>query len=366
MSQHVTNRLILGSLIMAVGLLTGCGTASDGGIYKSVDAGEHWEQKTLINIVNKKVTTISAVDVSSLLMHPTDPAVIYIGTKANGMYVTFDGAEHWISTGLTSGSIPSIAMDLIATDTIYAAKDKTIMKTTDGGVTWDTVYTDVKNGTITAVVVDSFDNSRIYAATNSGAIIKSTDRGLNWNLRFQNDDGIQELLMASHDTRILYALTSKNELYKTTTGGEERPDIVLPKNSNPINSGWDKLNVDKVYDVAIDPSDPQIVYLVNNHGIQRSFDNAVSWNEVPTLIGLDDPQNITIRNITVTPSNPTVIYFTIGNSIHKSLDGGISWKVLENFPSARNLTGLVANYIDASTIYAGTAAPVEKKGLLKI
>ena len=140
----------------------------------------------------------------------------------------------------------------------------------------------------------------------------------------------------------------------------------LPKNTNPVNSGWDKELVGRVYDISIDPNNSTVVYIATDHSVEKSADDGVSWSDVHTLLASDDALNKSIRNIVVLPGNPSVLYFTISNSLYKSLDGGLNWKVLENFPSSRSLSLLVADYNNPSTVYAGTVQVQKKGGFIKI
>jgi len=220
-------------------------------------------------------------------------------------------------------------------------------------------------------MVDSFEHNRLYAGTAGGVVLKSYDYGINWDLRLQIEEGIQKLVMARHDTRIIYALTNEYDLYKTTTGGEVTDGAIAEE----INSGWtqmfdkefkDKFNDgEKVTDIIIDPNDSTVVYTVTRRGLMRGADNASSWSDIVTLIGVGDKQSEQIKNLTLSPGNSLEIYFSIGKSIHKSTDGGTSWKIIENFPSTRSITALLIDYQTPNVIYAGTQVIEKKGGLLK-
>ncbi|HXZ25712.1 MAG TPA: hypothetical protein VEI24_05775, partial [Nitrospiria bacterium] len=64
-----------------------------GGVYKSVDRAEHWKA------VNEGLS-IEAIGgalshgVSAIVLHPTEPDTLYIGTT-RGFFVSRDGAAHW-------------------------------------------------------------------------------------------------------------------------------------------------------------------------------------------------------------------------------------------------------------------------------
>lgn len=366
-------------LLSLVFLGVSCGEKPDGGVLRSLDSGETWEQKVFVNQNGRRTTTIADLPVSLMVFHPTDANIIYMGTKGNGLYITLTGGEQWIPSSITTGNIASIAIDPIDPRIIYLAKGTSILKSTDEGLTWETVYQDVNSATINVVLVDSYEHSRVYAATSAGTILKSYDYGINWDLRMQMDQSIKRLLMANFDTRILYALTSEQKIYVTTTGGEA-PETVTEDGAEvdaavEVNAGWELLldktfkeqynDGEKVSDIVLDPNDNTILYLVSRRGLMRGANNGTGWTDIATLVGVEDKQNDTIKNLTITPGDSKTMYFTIGHIIHKSTDGGQTWKIIENFPSSRSITELIVDYQTPNVLYAGTQT-IEKKGGLFI
>lgn len=362
--------IALGSMVVVLG--ASCGAPKDGGVFRSLDSAENWEQKVFIAQDGRRTRTINEVNVKTMAFHPTDANIIYLGSKGSGLYLTLTGGEQWTqSSTVTSGTINAIAVDPIDPRNVYIAKDSTIMKSTDEGLTWETIYSDVDGAAITSLIVDSFEHSRLYAGTSSGVVLKSYDYGINWDLRMQIEHGIAKLIMAKHDTRIIYLLTDEYDLYRTTSGGEVADGAL----AEDINLGWvllldktfkEKFNDgEKVTDVVIDPNDSTVVYLVTRRGIMRGADSASDWTDIVTLIGVGDKQNEQIKNLSISPGNSQEIFFSIGKTIHKSTDGGQSWKIIENFPSTRNITALLIDYQTPNVIYAGTEKVEKKGGLLK-
>ena len=88
---------------------------STGG-YKSINGGTSW-----VAINNLQYVDVFAID-------PTNPEVMYSGTRTTGMYRSINGGTSWsqINTGLTSSLVDHMVLDPTATDTIFI--------TTSGGV----------------------------------------------------------------------------------------------------------------------------------------------------------------------------------------------------------------------------------------
>lgn len=369
MKRHTTSLCIVLSALVVLG--ASCSGQQDGGVFRSLDGGETWEQKVFLSSDGKKVRTINSVTVTTMAFHPVDANIIYLGTKENGLYITLSGGEQWLPSSITSGTITRIEIDPIDPNNIYVAMGSTIKKSADEGVTFDTIYQDVTGATIIDIVVDSFEHNRVYGATSGGSVVKSYDYGVNWDLRLEQEDSIKRLLMAKHDTRILYALTTDYNLYRTTTGGE------LPEGAaiDDINAGWQLLldrsfkeqfeNGHKVVDIAFDPNDTTIIYLVTRRGILKGTNNGTDWSDIVTLLGVGDNQNEDIRNLAITPGNSKQITFTLGHIIHQSNDGGETWKSIETFPSERNISTLIIDYQTPQVVYAGTEPIEKKRGLIK-
>ncbi len=76
------------------------------------------------------------------------------------------------------------------------------------------------------------------------------------------------------------------------------------------------------YSIAVDPTDPDIVYVGSKKVIFKSLDAGMTWNEYPA--NCDD----TIPVIDVNPSSPSTIYGVgraAGFAFLKSIDGGVTW-----------------------------------------
>jgi len=109
-------------------------------------------------------------------------------------------------------------------------------------------------------------------------------------------------------------------LWKTTNGGTS------------WTTNTDELTVIGVSDVAIDPSNTQIMYLATGDsdgsdtfstGILKSTDGGATW----ATTGLNWNANLgrTIGRVLVNPTNPQIILVFASNGIHRSTNGGTSF-----------------------------------------
>jgi photosystem II stability/assembly factor-like uncharacterized protein len=114
--------------------------------------------------------------------------------------------------------------------------------------------------------------------------------------------------------------------------------------------------------LAIDPSNPAIVYVGTSGGVFKSTDFGASWSAVST--GL--PAGYIPRTLALDPRTPSTVY--AGGScgvygpcgIYKSHDGGASWTAINaGLEDVIFVESLAIDPIDPDVIYAGTQACLE-------
>ncbi len=182
--------------------------AADGGVWKTTDAGRTW---------NPLFDHEKAASVGALVVAPSDPAVLYVGTgqvttrwdiaSGNGVYRSGDGGKTWEHRGLAdSRHIGRLWVDPRNADVVLAAAqghffgpnaERGVFRSTDGGKSWDKVlFVDDNTGAVD-LAADPAVPDTIYAALwqvryypwlsyftpNIGpgsGIYKSTDGGKTW------------------------------------------------------------------------------------------------------------------------------------------------------------------------------------------
>lgn len=132
----------------------------------------------------------------SAAFHPTRDGVIYMGGDVNGMYRSDDNGKSWkiINNNISGYGVFTIAVDPSTPDTVWAATDEGLSKSTDMGETWKTIaksapkdlrLTGEKNKAIHNVAVDPTNSSIVYLGTPHGKIYKTTDGGETWTQIYQ-------------------------------------------------------------------------------------------------------------------------------------------------------------------------------------
>ncbi|HKO45254.1 MAG TPA: SBBP repeat-containing protein [Pyrinomonadaceae bacterium] len=143
------------------------------------------------------------------------------------------------------------------------------------------------------------------------------------------------------------ALRTRSPLYRTVDGGAAW---------NNDNYG---LNGDVVTALAVDPTNPSIVFAATHKGVFRSADGGRNWSLSST--GL---VTFVIFNIVFDPLTPSTVYLTDFNGsfgVYKSVNGGANWTELNNSvnPNA-DVLSLAIDPVTPTTLYAGWSGGVFK------
>lgn len=351
-----------------------CGTPADGGIFLSSDNGETWEQRVYVGQEKKKVITISDVNVENIFFDPQNADVMYIASKDNGLFKSINAGESWGQLPVSGERIRDIGINAVDTNVLYVTLNATIIKSSDAGEHWETVYTDPRSATILRVEPDWFNPSRVFATTSIGNIILSEDAGINWSTIFETDEPLSDFVIDPVDSRVMYAVELDRNIHKSIDGGETWKPLVT------TTTVWSKSVAAASSDPAaeediigrkptsfrsliMDPNDNDHLFLLSPQGILHSLNGGVSWSYINTLIALDAPENASIRSFIVVPNSPETYLFSLGRIFHKSTNASTSWKTIENFPSGRIVTVLAVSPLAPDRVFAGTEALPKKGGL---
>ncbi|MEK6285677.1 MAG: SBBP repeat-containing protein [Acidobacteriota bacterium] len=132
--------------------------ADSGGVFKSINGGTVWRGR---------LGTPSGA--RSIAIDPVNTASLYVWSIGGGISKSTDGAQTWslINSGLPSKAVRVVAIDPIATNTLYAGTDHGIQKSTDGGVSWMTTVSRVTNAPANAIAIDPRVTSTLYAGASA-------------------------------------------------------------------------------------------------------------------------------------------------------------------------------------------------------
>jgi photosystem II stability/assembly factor-like uncharacterized protein len=222
-----------------------------------------------------------------------------------------------------------------------------VWKTTDFGRTWRPIFDDQPTGSIGAITVAPSDPNIVYVGSGEGlhrpdlstgdGIYRSTDAGATWtHLGLRGGQQIPRIAVDPRDLNRLfvavlghpYGPNAERGIFRSLDGGGSFQKV-LYKDENTGGC-----------DVAIDPSNPDVVYAgmwearegpwenaawTGGGGLFKSTDGGSTWHALTT--GL--PSDLSQVHIAIAPSDPKRIYIFAATGrpvgIYRSDDGGANW-----------------------------------------
>jgi PKD repeat protein len=302
------------------------------GFYRSNDAGNSFsERATSPNLLGWSPNGGDSGGQGwydlAIAASPTDPGVVLVGGV--NIWRTNNGGDNWSLNAhwYGGGGAPYVhadVHDLIfvpgSGSAFYAACDGGVFRTTNGGSAW----TDLSNGLEIAQLY-RFSNS----ATNPELILSGwQDNGS--NLKNNNawrhvlgGDGMECIIDHSNPS-VMYGSLYYGYVLKSTNGGNSF-DVIVNSDGGGVDSRglW-------VTPYVMHPTNPNTL-LIGKNELYRSTSGGDYWSALGSLTG-----NGQIRAIAYAPSNPLHIYASRGNILNRSTNGGITFN---NFSSGLpNLT----------------------------
>ncbi|HVI10913.1 MAG TPA: glycosyl hydrolase [Candidatus Binatia bacterium] len=270
---------------------------------------------------------------------------------------TFSGLKfRSLGPAVASGRVMSIAVNPKNKFEYYAGlASGGVWKTVNDGTTWSPVFDSEGSYSIGWVALDPNDASVIWVGTGESnsqrsvgygdGIYRSDDGGKNWtNLGLKKSDHIGRVVIDPRDSKVVYVAAEgplwgpggDRGLYKTTDGGKNwKAVLTISENTG-------------VVDVALDPSNPDIIYAAayqrRRHvftlidggpesAIYKSADGGATWSKLKNgLPGVD----LGRIGLAVSPADPNVVYATVEaadgkGGIFRSEDKGATWERRNEF-----------------------------------
>ena len=246
------------------------------------------------------------------------------------------------SFGTISGRVTAIARDWNSSTLYVGTAAGGFWKSTNEGTSYTHLFDTVGTLTVGAAAVDPSNPDILWVGTgdyNSGCegyfgngMLRSDDGGLTWETR--NGSGADTLDDMSSFSGISVDPRDSNQV---VAGGDIRGCVNGSSFSGGIyttdDSGlsWDLKVATSVHGVQRDATAPDIIWAATSSGIYKSIDNGLSWNK-QTANGI--PTNPGRCEVAVAPSNGNVVYAQFTSSIWRTIDGGASWAQVSSGSSA--------------------------------
>jgi photosystem II stability/assembly factor-like uncharacterized protein len=327
---------------------------ANGGIIKTTNGGV-----TFKPIFDKQdIGSIGAIAIA-----PSDPNIIYVGTGeenprnnasiGDGMYKSIDAGEHWTHIGLEkSDKIARIVIDAKNPDLVFACglgrewgpnEERGVFKTTDGGKTWKKVLYVDNQTACSDIAADPGNSNILYAGMytyrrwawhlESGggntAVYRSVDGGSTWERLSgkDRDRGLPKgemdrigIAVAPSDPDIVYVVSetkTEGELWRSDDGGDHWRVV----NRDP------NINFRPFYysDIRVDPKNSNRVFSLSG-SLYMSEDGGANFRTIARDVHGDH------QALWIDPTNPKYLLSGSDGGWQVSYDGGKNFEVMNTFP----------------------------------
>jgi photosystem II stability/assembly factor-like uncharacterized protein len=326
-----------------------------GGVWKTSDAGQHWE-----NISDGFFTTGS---VGAVAVSESNPNIVYVGmgehaprgvmtSYGDGMYKSTDAGKTWKKLGLEKTQhISRIQIHPSNPDILYVAaqgalhapnEDRGVYKSIDGGVTWEKVlFVDAKTGAV-ELSMDMNYPEILYAAmwehqrfpwqVKSGGpgsgLYKSTDSGKTWkkiHKGLPEEKGKMGISVSRANSDKVYALIES----------DTEKDLGGLFVSNDAGESWTLINKDNeltqrawyYIEVFADPVNEHKVY-VQSAPFLVSIDGGKTFENIDGAHG-------DYHDLWINPKNANNLILADDGGGSISFNGGKTWSTQSNMPTAQ-------------------------------
>jgi len=165
------------------------GAIEVGGIIRTLDGGEHWE-----NLSHGQYLNDDYVDMHGVLSSSWRPGTVF-GISRAGMFRSTDRGDHWAHVRLEPlnpkgyaycrwiREVPGDPKTIwVAAGANFQSNMGVLFRSTDGGMDWERVDMGFQPATtMFCIAFDERRPKRVYCATNGGEVFASHDGGQSWS-----------------------------------------------------------------------------------------------------------------------------------------------------------------------------------------
>ena len=332
-----------------------CGAAA-GGVWKTADGGARWDPISSFP---------SALGIGCMALDPRDPDRIYLGTgegffdtppgssilatiRGAGVFVSADGGASFAQLPSTAGweFTNRIAIDPNDSSVLLAATFRGIFRSADQGVSWQQTSTlDTMD-----VRFHPTDSSKAVAGTGTGLAQYSTDGGRSWNLASGWNRAVRvEVRYWRGDPDVVFAAVSDDRsrirVYRSQNGGRTYAVRTL---SSGI-STYSRYN----NALWVDPTDDRRILLggIRSH---RSLDGGVSFTQVSSGGYYD--YHVFVEHPDYDGVGNRIVFSASDGGVHRTdnvVASVLLWQELNNNLGVNQFYGAAINPI-SGRIFGGT------------
>ena len=319
------------------------GPASEGGVYKTIDGGDHWSRTS--NGFPDDLIGKVWVDIAQ-----SNPKVVYAQVEAKGakggLYRTTDGGLSWtlVNSSQTLRARPfyfnKVYVNPKDENDVYVT-ELAFHHSTDGGKTFSTIAT--PHGDNHVVWIHP-DDPKVMIETNDGGAAVTQDGGRSWSTLLNQPTA--ELYMVDADNQFPYRLVAPQQDNSTYVVAHV-PPYAWP--SDDPTQTWFQASGCESGQIRTAP-DGKVIYgdckgEFGRYNVETGQEQHY-WIYPQQRYG-KNPKDMRYRfvrqaPIEISPQNPRVVYHG-SQFVHRTIDGGIHWTRFSPDVTANGAEGQVTS-----------------------
>jgi photosystem II stability/assembly factor-like uncharacterized protein len=282
-------------------------------------------------------------EVAGLVADPADSDVLYAELDGVGLYSTSDAGLSWQAVpGPLDSLSPLVAPATLATTptTLVAYGSSTAYRSTDGGTSWQAASNPASGLGAPSdpfFLSDPSDPDAVYFA-NFG-VYRSQDAGETWGYRGTG--------LAKAVVNWVEPLFDQPQSYLAATEG------VGVQRTDDDGQTWQVTNdgvLGQTLQFAADPSNGEVAFLLAGGHLFKTIDGGAHWNGTDSGIP-------GAGAVAVDPSAPNVVYTGKNQTVYRSVDGGETWTAGSALPPTLGaIRRLAVDPTNGDRVYVGTSA----------
>ena len=300
---------------------------SDGHVFGSRDAGEHWEILGRIGTNHDDVIMSIVVDArSASTLYATSWT---LSSHGGGVYRSADAGHNWQLIDLEGHTVRALAAAASNPDILVAGALDGVYRSTDAGKNWARIspekHEDLRN--FDSIAIDPHDPSTIYAGTYH-LPWKTVDGGKTWAPIHQgmvDDSDVMSITVDQNNASHVFA-SACSGIYHSPDGGKTWTKFKgIPKDSR------------RTVHILQDPKRPHTVYAATTEGLWKTSDDGAIWRLVT-------PASWSILSMVIDPENSDrLILGTERLGVQVSDNGGQTYRASNQGFSHRRIVDAAAD-----------------------
>lgn len=221
--------------------------------------------------------------------------------------VSRDGGRTWRPAPLQNADAMALAAPPSNPEVMYVAGHEVLVKSTDGGDTWQSLIAHLPGTDIHGFAADPQNADQVFAHVVGSGLFGSRDGGLTWERLSSSAPASTVNLVVGETARTLYAAASGAGLWRSQDGGQTWSLLAGVPGSGAMAVAYDS-NTGRLY----------VTTLGNDAGLYASDDEGATW----TALGL---KGILLAFAVSPLDSGHLLAVDNAGRVYASRDGGLTW-----------------------------------------